>query len=222
MENKKKQYTILFSLLLCAFLLVFLPACQKAENTAIARKTEQAKAGGIESREHSAIEKPAASGISGAKREMLLVRGNYWANGIPGFGENLFSALSGEYKYSAVGMAASDAAAETDVAASSNFLVYVTMERLYFSSKWQARSGTGNTSVLQCTDEEGFLVSTVLDDGKGNLWTAIFCFPEGFGSSGLSDADFNLLFRTWMDRMNYYLTLSKTPRDVSLPAALEF
>ena len=137
--------------------------------------------------------------------EMVLIRGNYWVNGIPGFGTNSFSALSGVYRIG-----------------ESEFSVYLTKEALYFSGVWQRRPGFGDVSVFQRQGKEGFLVATPLDDNRGNTWFAVFLFTAGLERAGFSDDAFNRMLRLWTSRASYFLSLFGTSTDPSLPAVLEF
>ena len=147
--------------------------------------------------------------------EMLLIRGNYWVNGIPGFGVNGFSALSGDYRYRAGEVP--DEGGREEV-----FSVYLTREPLFFPSEWQSRQGTGGIQVFQRRGEEGFLAAALLDDGMGSTWFAVFWFKQGLQASGFGEEDFNRMLRIWAGRVIYFVSLSKSPRDISLPAAVEF
>ena len=138
--------------------------------------------------------------------EVVLIRGNHWVTGIPGFGINGFSALAGEYRFQNTG----------------DFSVYLTREPLYFSAEWQTRPGTGDISVVQRQSEEGYFAATVLDDGRETAWIAVFLFPRGLEGAGIGGSVFNRMLRVWTSRLSYFISLAKTARDVSLPAAVEF
>ena len=146
-------------------------------------------------------------------REAILLRGNSWISGIPGFGINSFSALMGEY-----GLGFSSSQTERgDV-----FTVYVTMEPLYFPENWQIRPNMGSSRVFQRSDGESYLVAAILEGSQGILWTVIFHFPNGIEETGLNTESFNSLFRVWTGRMAYFLYQSATPEGISLPGAVEF
>ena len=151
--------------------------------------------------------------------EVVLVRGNYWVNGISGFGINGFSALTGEYRIR--GFPAQPA--EGGV-----FTVFVTREPLFFSGEWQNRpvptgtAGTRNISVLQRSGEEGFFAATEVADGRGTTWIAVLWFRTGLEGAGISGDVFNRIFRVWTSRLSYFLSLARMPGEISLPAVLEF
>ena len=159
-----------------------------------------------------------------AGNEVVLIRGNYWITGIPGFGANGFSALSGEYRFQPAGGVATSPGNITSYGSGreGDFLVYVTRDVLYFSGEWQNRPGTGNSKVYQRSGEEGFLAAAILDDSRENSWVAILRFPKGLEGAGINGDVFDKLLRAWTTRLLYFLSLSKTPGDVSLPAVLDF
>jgi hypothetical protein len=140
-------------------------------------------------------------------REAVLVRGNNWVRGIPGFGVNGFPALSGDYRLQGP---------------APDFTVYVTMEQLYLTDDWHARPGMGNVEVFQRSGEEGDFAAVLVEDGRGILWTAVFLFPERSDRAGLGEDAFNRLLRVWSARLSYFLFLSASPDHVSLPGAVEF
>jgi hypothetical protein len=137
-------------------------------------------------------------------REAVLTRGNGWVTGIPGFGSNAFPALSGEYSLGAA-----------------VFSVYASREPIFFSDTWQRRPGTGTAAVFQRLVGNTFLAAAVLEAGP-DPWTVVFEFPGGIADTGLEDAAFNRLIGAWSSRFLYFVSLVKTPGDVSLPAAVGF
>jgi len=156
-----------------------------------------------------------------AVREVILIRGNYWVSGISGFGNNSFAALSGVYRFD-------DTSTQT-TAGEREFAVYLTMEPLYFSGEWQKRPGTGTIPAVQRAEGEEFLVAAAPDEGgvapassAGASWTAVFRFPRGLEDAGFSDTGFNQMLRVWIGRFSYFLSLSNTTGEISLPAVVEF
>ena len=148
---------------------------------------------------------------AGRVREAVLVKGNDWISGIPGFEDNSFSALTGEYRLQPF-----------TEGNERRFSAFLTPEPLYFSGEWQSGSGPGGIRLLQQTTEEGFLAAMVLDDGMGALWTAVFLFPLGLEETELSADAFNQMLRAWSNRFLYFLSLSRSDREMSLPAVVEF
>ena len=151
-------------------------------------------------------------------RRVVLLKGNSWINGISVFGENSFSSLYGEYRLEG-------AAAPHEVPESPDkrdFKIQVTRESLYFSEEWQSWPGTESIRVYHRSDEEGFHGAAIMEGSQGAAWTAVFQFPRGLEEAGLSTDAFNQLVRAWTGRFLYFLSLSKAPSDLSLPAALEF
>lgn len=204
-----------FSLLLSAlFMVSMLSSCEKNGEAS-------------ESREDSTgIPQEIPDAAPQENHAVILIRGNYWTPGIPGFGANSFSALTGEYRFE-------DLSSQTDETGESNegrdFSVYLTMEPLYFSEEWKQRPRTGDITVFQRTGEEGFITATVLEDSreasdfpKGVSWTAVFLFPRGLEEAGFSEDVYTQMLRIWMGRFSYFLSLSNTTREISLPAVVDF
>ena len=207
--GRKPMHGRVFSLLLAVLFLFFSVSCEKAGKASV-------------NEDNPASENSPLPGVSAVNEktplaggEMVLIRGNYWINGIPGFEVNRFSALTGDYYIRNAGAGVSGESGE--------FSVYLTGEILHFFGEWQSRPGTGEgLSVFQRTWEGGFLAAAMLDDGRGASWFAVFLFPAGLEGAGISGDGFNRMIRIWTSRVSYFLSLSKAQRDVSLPAVLEF
>jgi len=147
----------------------------------------------------------------GAGRETVLIWGNHRVYGIPGFEDNSFHALAGEYRL------------QTDVEGKgNNFLLYLSLEPLYFSREWQTRHGTGNYQAYQRSTDDEFLVSLVVNDGKGVLWAVIFSFSHEFEETVLNSDALNQFFRVWSNRFLYFLSFARTLGEISIPAVVRF
>jgi hypothetical protein len=154
--------------------------------------------------------------VYAAERGAVLTRGNGWVSGVPGFGDNAFPALSGEYRLE--GMETPEAGAK---AGTTGFSVRTSRAPLFFSGDWEPRSGIN--AVYQRFRGKDFLAAAVLDGGPDlGAWTVIFEFPGGIEESGLGNAGFNRLIGVWSSKFLYFLSLIKTPGDVSLPAVVVF
>jgi hypothetical protein len=149
------------------------------------------------------------------ERRAVLVRGNTWVTGIPGFGNNAFPAISGAYR-----LEFSAAAGEEGEPVVS---VWLCREPLRFAEDaWQPWSGSG-LSVVQRREGEAQLLGVSLSGGNNlGIWTAVFQFPRGIEAAGLTGEAANALTGKWVDRVLYFLFLIKNPADVSLPAAFAF
>ena len=202
---KMKRFFLLF---LSAFFLICLSSCEKSGDVF--------ENGENPTEENSAAVPVALPGSVTADRELVLIRGNYWVTGIAGFGANSFLALAGEYRLQAAGILRPE-----PPSGEGDFSVCLTMEPLYFSGEWQVRPGTGNISALQREGEEGFLVAAVVHDSRGTSWIAVFRFKQGLEGIGINGDLFNRILQNWVSRVSYFLSLSKTQGDISLPAALE-
>ena len=184
-------------------LLLILAACAKIGEAPVTVVAAGSAAQNIEA--ESALLREA-----GVSRKLVLSKGNNWATGISGFGVNSFSVLSGEYRLA------------DRKGPDGDFSVRVTAAPLYFSGIWQSRPVTGNVLVYQCTGEVGFLAAVIMEDDYGTSWTAVFCFPFGLEEAGLSEDSFSQMLRAWTGRFLYFLSLSKSPSELSLPAVLDF
>jgi hypothetical protein len=140
----------------------------------------------------------------GEGRRMILEKGNVWTTGIPGFGENALSALSGTYS-----IAAPDGTADT-------FTVWLCRETLCYDG-WENRGGIWSEDfrVLEKYGGDGLLVAAPF----GETWTGIFSFP---GASDLSRNDIDRIIGIYRSRFLYFLTLIHSGSDISLPARADF
>ena len=143
--------------------------------------------------------------------QAILVRGNGWVMGISGLGDNVFPALTGQYRLER-------AEGEWSPAGTSAFSVWLTAEPLVFSEGiWQPRNGL--PGALERKGGEGRFVSLPLSTERG-AWTAIFLFHDGAVMP--DDAGLNRLINAWTGRFLYYFSLVKILTDVSLPAVVPF
>jgi len=202
-----------FGLLFVSLSLIALSCEGSGENPAMAvPKTAGTPGAGPVSAAESAQKAESA-------RRMLLVRGNQWVNGIPGFGANGFFALKGEYQL------LPRAENEAGNNGAGDFFVYLTKESLYFSADWQIRQqnrALQQNRTLQRSGEDGFLAAVTIDDGRGSSWIAVFLFPLGIEETGLGADAFDQLIRAWTGRFLYFYSLSRTIGELSLPAIVEF
>ena len=200
---------LVFSLLLTALFLIFL-SCEESGGTLSMAVSGTAGAGGAGS-----VPEPEANRQVDTIRKMVLSRGNQWVSGIPGFGANNFSALSGEYRLSP------RAGSDTGTAGAGDFMIYLTMEKLFFSGDWVQLD---NRVLRRHSDssEGASLTAVLIDDHRGASWIAVFEFPRGDEETVLGVNAFNQLLQAWAGKFLYFLSLSKTIGDISLPAVVEF
>jgi hypothetical protein len=159
-----------------------------------------------------------AAAQSAGRRGAILVRGNRWVTGVPGFGDNAFPALKGEYRLEMSGPAGEDRPAEGRPAEAPDFSIWLSAEPLVFSEGlWRPRSGV--PGALEREDGEGRYVSLPLSGDRG-AWTAVFLFHGT--QAPPDDASLNRLLGAWTDRFLYYSSLVKIVTDVSMPAVVYF
>lgn len=178
---------------------------------------EPAPAGMIPAAGNAPAPEAAGTQVTAAQRRAVLARGNGWVTGIPGIAGNAFPALLGEYRLEGPDLPRAEGEGPAV------FFVYIGREPVFFSGDWQRRPGTGSNVVFQRFRGDDFLAATVLEtEPDQDSWTVIFEFPGGIAAAGLEDAGFNRLMETWGSRFLYFVSLIKTPGDVSLPAAVVF
>jgi hypothetical protein len=150
------------------------------------------------------------------ERQAVLIRGNEWQAGIPGFGSNMFNALFGEYRLDIASVNADRAAA----AAEDRFFVRVSREPLLFTSeRWQLWPGIDG--AMQRGEGDSLLVGFHFDSpNDAGSWTAVFQFSQGLSS--MDPAGINRMINAWTRRFGYFLSLVKSFSDISLPAVVEF
>jgi hypothetical protein len=137
---------------------------------------------------------------------MILERGNVWTTGLPGFGENALPALSGTYS-----ITTPDETADTAL-----FTVWLCREALYYDD-WDTRAGTWSEDfrVLEKQSRDSLLVAASFNES----WTGIFSFP---GVLDLSQNDIDRIIGIYRSRFLYFLTLTHSSSDISLPAQMDF
>jgi hypothetical protein len=149
-------------------------------------------------------------------RRAVLDRGNVWVTGIPGLGDNRLSALFGEYRLE-IPVEAGESLPEDR-----RCRIWLTGEALPFTGDWQLRTRISGTAVLQRQEGEDLLTGFSLSGGPGlGSWAAVFLFPRG-AVAGLDDPGIDALMSRWLNRFLYFLSLIKTPSDLSFPAVFTF
>jgi hypothetical protein len=158
-----------------------------------------------------ALEKPGPA--AAAERRVVLIRGNAWVTGIPGFGENALSALLGEYRIDEGG---------TGEAAARLFRVWLSREPLYFAEPlWQNRNGTPASRVLQQIQGDRLLAAVRIDGGpEQGEWIAVFQFSTANFAAGAGEID--PLIGAYITRFLYFLSLTHDISELSLPAIVTF
>jgi hypothetical protein len=161
-----------------------------------------------------------ASRAGAQDRRAVLDRGNVWGPGIPGFGNNAVSALFGEYRLE---IPAGSGTGEMETG-DPRCRIWLYGETLSFAGdSWQPWMRITGVSVYQKEEGAarffGFSFSGGTDLGT---WTAVVQFPQGIAAAGLDEPGLNALISRWLNRFLYFLSLIKTPADVSLPAVFAF
>jgi hypothetical protein len=150
--------------------------------------------------------------------------------GLPGFGDNAFPALYGEYRLETPAEAPGQrslavprqvAAANPVPAAAPDFSVWVSSMDLYYQAGvWTGLSPINNYEARMRESEGRRLVSLALDTSRG-FWTAIFSF-SGESETAPLGAEQNRIIRAFAGRFAYFLSFNRSQNDVSLPAVLAY
>jgi hypothetical protein len=152
---------------------------------------------------------------SSQERNVVLLKGNQWVRGFPGFDAGAVSALYGEYRLETAGTA--------PAAPIAVFSIWLSMEPLFFREQiWERRPGITGFRAVQRGENGDLLVA--LPSGGGNLngWTILFQFPGGLSGMNLDNEEADRLIGVWTNRFLYFYSLIKSPADVSLPAVVGF
>jgi hypothetical protein len=164
------------------------------------------------------------------RAEAILLRGNGTGAGMPGFGENAFPVIYGEYGLSVPGVFASG-----EIPA---FTIRISREYLYLPNPpWTPRQGVQGWRVAErtltdsvlfaVTREELVLKVRALDDKRGRrpipgeIGTLVFQFSRD-AAGALGAEGLNRLTGVWLSRFVYFLTLPGGFGGFSLPAVLYF
>jgi hypothetical protein len=162
---------------------------------------------------------PAQAGAAGETRRIVLVRGNEWVLGLPGLGENAFTALYGLYSSEIDG-----SPEEAPDPRRGTFSVWLSREWLYFSeARWESRPGVSVYRTLQRYEGDTLLVA-VFPEGRtgGDGWTIFIQFSEDALAAGLNDRAVDRLIEVWTSRCLHFLSRTQTWADASLPAVVYF
>lgn len=141
----------------------------------------------------------ASSGAAASRGTALLIRGTEPIKGLPGFGDNAFAGIYGEYELGG---------------ATPRVRVWATREPLYFyPDVWKAKS-LGGYAGLERKVESGSLFAVAI---PGSDWTVLAAYvAEDLGAAG-SDR----FFRGFLSRFSLFVVGSKLPTDVSFPATFD-
>ncbi|GHV94421.1 hypothetical protein AGMMS50293_07410 [Spirochaetia bacterium] len=161
-----------------------------------------------------------AAAAGAQEQRAVMIRGNEWQTGIPGFGNNVFQSLFGEYEVESGIRPQSGQAGHT---VQGVFSVRVCAEEplVFAEGLWQPRPGLG--PAVQRQDGDSLLVSIPYSNQNiAGSWIILFQFPRALTEAGFNDAAANRLIRSWTDRFGYFLSLIKNFADISLPAVVNF
>jgi hypothetical protein len=163
-----------------------------------------------------------AAGLSAQNQRAILIRGNEWQAGVPGFGSNLLPAFLGEYQ--------TESAAVGTVAAigrdfqQAAFCVRISDNpALVQVNSWQPRPGLDSATHLR--EKDSLLIAFPFTGPPGmGSWTILFQFPREPADSGprIDDAEANRLIHAWTSRVSYFFSQVKSFADISLPAVVVF
>lgn len=140
-----------------------------------------------------------ALGAAASRVAALLVRGTEPVKGLPGFGDNAFAAIYGEYDLGE---------------AIPPVRVWATREPLYFHPDvWKERR-LGGYAGLERVADDGNLFAVTL---TGSEWTVLVAYSE----EGLGAAGSDRFFRGFLSRFSLFVAGAKLPTDVSFPATFD-
>jgi hypothetical protein len=153
---------------------------------------------------------PGGGAVLSHPRRGILSRGSELVRGLPGFAENAFPGLYGQYR-----LELPDRAGPAPI-----FSLWLCREPLYLAdAAWRLTLGGGGYSRYDQNDAAGLLIA-VLPDGA-EPWTALFRFPEET-CRALTPADRTRLIEAWLARFLYTASLAEDPEALSLPGAFMF
>lgn len=166
----------------------------------------------------------AVPGLEAQNRRAVLDRSDERVKGIPGFENPALAALYGEYRLEIpAGQVLPEDAGEGE-AGDRRCRVWLIGETLPFSGdSWQPRTRVSGIALWQRQEGEALLIGFSFDGGTGlGSWTAVFRFPRRLAAAGLDDPGADALIDRWLNRFRYFLSLIKSPADLSFPAVVAF
>ncbi len=152
---------------------------------------------------------------------VILNKGNKLVYGLPGFGENAIRAITGEYKIELP----ENTAGQTEKTSPLVITAWLTSEFMFISPElWSPRVSLQTYHAMERRDDQGLhiisgLPNTVAGQEK---WTILFSIPGETINAGITDAYTDRIIRAWTSRLSYYISISQTDIQVSLPAVVTF
>jgi hypothetical protein len=154
------------------------------------------------------------SGVySQAQRRAILLRGNEWVRGVPGFGENAFPAIFGAYRLDDPDREMVTSYSSAEEAA---FSVWVCHEALFFDDNWQLLPDIGGYPARRYLKDDNLFLAISFDSRIGRPWDAVFIFARDIPDNSW----LNQFIEAWIIRFLHFLT--ETDEQLSLPAIVSY
>lgn len=152
---------------------------------------------------------------------IILMKGNNLLHGLPCFGENAIPAILGEYKLEMP----EDAITQSD--ANSPLLInfWLTSEFIYLSpEQWKERTELRTFHAMEMQNDEGLYIFLRFPDTMTSQakWSILFCIPQETIDAGIQDVMINRMIQNWTARLSYYISISQSESQISLPAVIAF
>jgi hypothetical protein len=178
-----------------------------------------------------AFEAPEAEGP--ALPRAVLLRGNTPVKGLPGFGENAFAAVFGEYglelETGAEAPGTEAGAKAPGAEAPLGFSVWISREVYFPESLWERSADLQNYPVYLQEEEGALLIAVVLSDGGAfggkpeGPRSALFRFPDAARAAFSAESGgLNGIILPWLNRFLYFFSIAQREADISLPANVGF
>jgi hypothetical protein len=146
-------------------------------------------------------------------RAAILLRGNEWVTGIPGFGENAFPAIFGAYRLDEQGREPGYSSVEEAA-----FSVWVCHEALFFDDNWQFLRDIGGYPVHKYLKNDNLSLVVSFESSTGRPWDAVFIFARGIQDNSW----LNQFIEAWIYRFLHFLSSAEMDEQLSLPAVVSY
>lgn len=152
---------------------------------------------------------------------IILMKGNNLVYGLPCFDENAIQAVKGEYKIEMPDNTIVQTGEDVPLFVNS----WLTSEFLYFSPDlWKPRRSLQNFRAMEMRDDENlYIVLRFPDTIAGQeKWTILFGIPGESIAAGINDSLITRMIQNWTSKLSYYISISQSESQISLPAVITF
>jgi hypothetical protein len=148
---------------------------------------------------------------SQTQRRAILLRGNEWVRGIPGFEKNAFLAIFGAYRLDNI-----DREPDFSTAEEAAFSVWVCQEALFYDENWLLLPDIGGHPAHRYLKDNNLFVAVSFESRTRRSWDAVFRFARDIPYNSW----LNQFIEAWV--FAFLRFMAETDELLSLPAIVSY